>query len=111
MTNNINDWEYGEAFYNDDTKKAVRSLEEIAAECEAAQPKSEVTENADKSRLEEVADMVGQIKSLSAQGRDVKTIANELGYDESFVSDVLITISGSPEDDSDMAIAYLLVMG
>lgn len=110
MTNkNVNDWEYQDTFYNEEPEKKVRSFEEIAKECEELMGDSIVSEDSvSNERLKEVAKNVGDIKLLSSKGMPVAGIALELGLDESFVRDVLITISGSPEDDSDMAIAYLL---
>ncbi len=106
---NIGDWEYGEDFYNDSENKKVRSFEEIAAECGTLMenPMPDETEST-SAKLNELAEKIGKIKKMSSEGTDVYSIAQTLGYEQKFVSDVLITISGSPEDDTDMAIAYLL---
>lgn len=112
MADNMKDWEYDEGFYNATENKKVRSFEEIAAECEQLMEKPDGNDiNSDSLKLKELAEKVGKIKRLSAEGTDVYTIAEKLGYDSKFVSDVLITISGSPEDDSDMAIAHILMIG
>lgn len=106
---NMLDWEYADSFYNEEPQKKVRTFEEIARECEELAGEELVCEEKiSNDELKEVAAKVGRIRELSIQKKPVPVIAKELGYDESFVSDVLITISGSPEDDSDMAIAYLL---
>ena len=109
--NNIKDWEYDEGFYEGADNKKVRSFEEIAAECEqlmATPSKDDL--GSESTKLKELAEKIGKIKKLSAEGTDVNTISETLGYDSRFVSDVLITISGSPEDDSDMAIAHILMI-
>lgn len=109
---NIKDWEYDEGFYGESENKKVRSFEEIAAECEKLmETPSKDDTGSENVKLKELAQKVGKIKKLSAEGTDVYTIAEKLGYDSRFVSDVLITISGSPEDDSDMAIAHILMIG
>lgn len=109
--NNVKDWEYDDSFYSGDTEKKVRSFEEIAAECEGLM-ENPIGSNMskDSEKLNELAEKVGKIKKLSSEGTDVYRIAEILDFDSKFVSDVLITISGSPEDDSDMAIAHLLSM-
>lgn len=105
----VNDWEYQDTFYNEESERKVRSFEEIAAECEELMSDAQATDDTiSNDRLKEVAKNVGDIKALSSKGMPVAGIALELGLDETFVKDVLITISGSPEDNSDMAIAYLL---
>ncbi|MFQ9933832.1 MAG: hypothetical protein ACLRVQ_05295 [Lachnospiraceae bacterium] len=107
----IKDWEYDGDFYGVSEGRKVRSFEEIAAECEKLM-ENPVNGDMEKERgkLHKLAEKIGQIKSLSSKGTDVYTIAKTLNLEYKFVSDVLITISGSPEDDSDMAIAHLLIM-
>lgn len=111
ITENEKDWEYDESFYEQSSEKKVRSFEEITAECQQLMAKPE-DENISEvsSEIQKIAMDVANIKRMSAEGVDVNSIAERLDLDFKYVSDILITISGSPEDNSDMAIAYLVKM-
>lgn len=103
------DWEYDTDFYSETPADRVRSFEEIAAECSELMETPAADDAGSKgAALSALAEKVGKIKSMSSEGVDIYTIADTLGYEPKFVSDVLITISGSPEDDTDMAIAHIL---
>ena len=108
--NNVVDWEYADEFYEESSKTTVRSFEEIAKECEGMTVPSGFGNNnvSSSSRIKELAKKVAQVRALSTAGRTVDSISQELGFEKKFITDVMITISGSPEDDSDIAIAYML---
>jgi negative regulator of genetic competence, sporulation and motility len=105
------DWEYMSDFYNEEEKK-VRSFEDIVKECEenshTLEDATDKTVNNDN--LLKVINDVKNVRELSKDGKIINEIAILLGLEEDYVRDILITINSSPEDDSDAAIAYLLMM-
>ena len=50
------------------------------------------------------------VRELIIQALPVKEIANRLSLDEEYVTNIAITINGSPEDNSDIAIAHMVMM-
>lgn len=106
--NNVIDWEYADEFYEESSNTKVRSFEEIAKECEGMTVPSDFDSKISSDKIKELASKVSKVREMSVAGRTVDSISEELGYDKQFITDVMITISGSPEDDSDIAIAYML---
>lgn len=107
---NIKDWEYDTEFYEEENQNKVRSFEEIAAECEELMKEPQKTNSCDNDTLNEITENIKKIRELSIMGKDILSISNELNLEREFVSNVLITITSSSDDSSDMAIAHLIMM-
>lgn len=104
------DWDYLDENYTSGNK--VRSLDEILKECEE---KGEISEDVEKTysqadQLQKVVNDVKNVRELIIQALPVKEIANRLSLDEEYVTNIAITINGSPEDNSDIAIAHMVMM-
>ncbi len=106
------DWEYMSDFYDESGKeRAVRSFDEIVSEYEDAMktPEADI-KSYDNAKLEEMAKLVGQIRVMISEGKMVVDIAKELSLDEKYVTDIVVTIMGSADDHSDIAIAHLMLV-
>ncbi len=106
------DWEYMSDFYEESGKeRKVRSFDEILSEHEDAMQTPDSDNNSyDNAKLEELAKIIGKIRVMTSEGKTVANIASELSLDEKYVTDIVVTIMGSADDHSDIAIAHLMLM-
>lgn len=106
------DWELSEAYYHVDTEAKEMSLEEFmdddSSDLNADSGLSSGSEVSEK--LQQVAADVTKILALSSQGKNASVIAQELGVEPGYVSDIMACIQAFPEDNP-LAVARLIVLG
>lgn len=95
------DWDMAEDFYNAPEK----------AEKEEKKAPDSISEDMIRDPdLQKTVDEVIQVKKASAQGQNIQQISAALGLSAQYITDILLTIQGSPEDD-ELAVARLILMG
>lgn len=106
------DWELSEEYYHQDGPEKTLNLEDFI---EAEEPDSNEEENFGKEdelggELSRVAEQVRQVMEFTAQGMSAEEIADRLGVEASYVSDIAVCVQAFPEDNP-MAVARLIVLG
>lgn len=108
----ILDWELTQEYYSQDAEEKHLSLEdfidETSADLNAESGLSPAS--AENDRLNQVAGDVVRVMELAGQGKTAAEIAEELGADVSYVSDIMVCVQAFPEDNP-LAVARLIVMG
>lgn len=104
------DWEYMSEFYGEENKKEVRSFEDFLDEYKESDEFSEEESFLKDDQLKKIVSDVKNVRELSGSGNNIEQIANILSLEINYVTTILITINGSPEDNSDISIAHLVMM-
>lgn len=106
------DWELSEEYYHQAAGQPEMSLEDFmddgSADLNAESGLGGDT--AVQEELQRVAADVSRILALSSQGKSAGEIAQELGVEQQYVSDIMVCIQAFPEDNP-LAVARLIVMG
>lgn len=104
------DWEYMSDFYANEGNE-VGSLEDYMSESDLAEPTDEFVGGDGNDTLHQIINDVKKVRELNDQGKNVEQIAEILAMDEDYVTLILMSMNGSPEDSSDIAIAHLVELG
>lgn len=108
------DWEYMSDFYKADDARKVRSFEEIVADTsensELEARLKDINLNAADDELARTIQDVKRVKEASVNGKSIEEIALQLSLSKEYVTNILMTVQGYPEDN-DFAVAHLVLMG
>lgn len=104
--NNIDDWEYSPQFYDDSQLEKKISLEDFIFDEDI--PDTNINTVKDDLLTRTVKD-VKSIRQLYNCGKTIANISEELNLDPEYVHNIMVTLSSLSEDDTDMAVARLLI--
>lgn len=105
------DWEYMDDFFgtNPDLEKEgnhLKTLEEYAGEdLTGTQPEKKAD-----GELAKIIEDVRAVKAATVEGMTVKEIGTKLNLKEEYITNILFTVQGYPEDN-DFAVAQLVQLG
>ena len=110
--NSINDWEYLEDNYKE-SENEVKDLEAYITEGmeDDFDYEDSILSDADNVLLKKTVDDVKNVRELMKEGITAKEIADRLSLSEDYIMMIAITLNSSTEDDNDIAIAHLVMMG
>ena len=110
--NSINDWEYLEDNYKE-SENEVKDLEAYITEGmeDDFDYEDSILSDADNVLLKKTVDDVKNVRELMKAGITAKEIADRLSLSEDYIMMIAITLNSSTEDDNDIAIAHLVMMG
>lgn len=110
--NSINDWEYLEDNYKE-SENEVKDLETYITEGmeDDFDYEDSILSDADNVLLKKTVDDVKNVRELMKEGITAKEIADRLSLSEDYIMMIAITLNSSTEDDNDIAIAHLVMMG
>lgn len=110
--NSINDWEYLEDNYKE-SENEVKDLEAYITEGmeDDFYYEDSILSDADNVLLKKTVDDVKNVRELMKEGITAKEIADRLSLSEDYIMMIAITLNSSTEDDNDIAIAHLVMMG
>lgn len=110
--NSINDWEYLEDNYKE-SENEVKDLEAYITEGmeDDFDYEDSILLDADNVLLKKTVDDVKNVRELMKEGITAKEIADRLSLSEDYIMMIAITLNSSTEDDNDIAIAHLVMMG
>lgn len=106
------DWDYLEDNYKP-SENEVRSLDDILKECEVnGELDSDVNQTySNNALLQKTVNDVKNVRELVSEGVPLQEIAKRLSLEEDYVVCIAVTLNSSTEDDNDIAIAHLVMMG
>ena len=106
------DWDYLEDNYKP-SENEVRSLDDILKECEVnGELDSDVNQTySNNALLQKTANDVKNVRELVSEGVPLQEIAKRHSLEEDYVVCIAVTLNSSTEDDNDIAIAHLVMMG
>lgn len=106
------DWELSAEYYHQDAGQQEMSLEDFMDDASAdLNAQSGLGgDSAMQEDLQRVAADVSRILVLGSQGKSADEIAQELGVEQQYVSDIMVCIQAFPEDNP-LAVARLIVLG
>lgn len=105
----IDDWEFGSDFYQEAQTDKPLSLDDFIIK-EEAPASSSITTNNTNEGFRKIAADVAQVRALFNTGRTIEDISLTLSLDPEYVRIIMITLNSISEDDSDEAVAHLVMM-
>lgn len=103
------DWELSEGFYQEEEGRRELRLEDFMEDEDAEnQPAGDMTSLS--AEVQRVAADVRRVIELSGQGKNVEQIAQMIGAEPKYVSDIQVCVQSFPEDN-EIAVAHLILMG
>ena len=107
MNKKIDDWEYSEDFYKNETKKELK-LEDFMDESMDL-PHTISANNHRLERLNKASELVTKIRKESEAGASIEAIAASTGQSQQAVTAVLMALTWSSEDSDDQSVAGLIL--
>lgn len=103
------DWELSGDFYQESENKQELRLEDFMEE---ELPEAGLAEagGAANAEVQRVAADVRCVMGLVAEGKSIAQIAELMGVEPTYVSDIQICVQSFPEDN-EIAVAHLILMG
>lgn len=113
--NDILDWEYLSDYYTEaEHSVPLHSLEEYAKDLEQNKENdftnSMLKNSKETDELKRIAQHIHTIRTLSVEGKTIQEIAAQTNLDSDYITKILITLQGYPEDN-DIAAAHLILLG
>lgn len=110
--NFIDDWEY----LDDNYKESGNEVKDLEAYIlEGLDDDTDYEElmkiDSDDALFKKTVDDVKNVRELMNEGKTVKEIAESLFLSEDYIMMIAVTLNSSTEDDNDIAIAHLVMMG
>ncbi len=106
------DWELDSDYYNDVPKKEL-NFEDFLGEDEpsASEVFSSNSSNRIAEELARVTAHVKQVREFMELGKDIDEICASTGFSKDYITTIEVTLLNVSEDDSDEAVAHLVMMG
>ncbi|BBF45285.1 hypothetical protein lbkm_4047 [Lachnospiraceae bacterium KM106-2] len=104
------DWEYMSDFYTNEDKE-IGDLEDYIVSADETPTDENILGNEEDDTLRQILDDVKKVRECNDSGKNVAEIATVLDMDEEYVTLILMTLNGNPEDSNDLAIAHLIELG
>lgn len=110
--NSIDDWEYLDDNYKE-SENEVKDLEAYISEGldDDFDYEDSMLLDVDDALFKKTVEDVKSVRKLMSDGVTVKEIAGRLSLAEDYIMMIAITLNSSTEDDNDIAIAHLVMMG
>lgn len=100
------DWDMTDDYYKEPEDKRELILEDFIL-------KDEISENrptfGQDEKFEKTVSDIKNVKEASAAGKNIEQISVEFGLEQDYITNILMTVQGYPEDD-DRAIAHLILI-
>jgi hypothetical protein len=104
----IDDWEFGNDFYQEKETKTL-SLEDFVNDEAPDAAKINAGEATNPGFAKTVQD-VAAVRKLYNSGQTITDVSSLLGLEPEYVRIIMITLNSISEDDTDEAVAHLVMM-
>lgn len=105
------DWDYLDENYKE-AGNEVKDLEDYILDADISDDFNDAALlDTDNFTIRKTAEDVKNVRELMKEGVIVKDIASRLALEEEYVTRIAITLTSNTEDDNDIAIAHLVMMG
>lgn len=105
------DWELNSDYYNDLPKKELRFEDFLENSLDSSTDFSSNASTNISEELSRVTSHVKQVREFMGLGKDIDEICASTGFSKDYVTTIEITLLNVSEDDSDEAVAHLVMMG
>lgn len=110
------DWEYMSDYYTEnENPMPLRTLEDYTKNLDSNKEMAEsfteaaVNDSKETIQFKQTIEDIQTIRTLSVEGHDIKTIAAKTKLDSEYITQILMTLEGYPEDN-EIAVAHLILM-